>query len=939
MPDLSVLLALLVVAALVYSASLFGAQFLNIDDELLFGRSANTFNPQEQAAALADGLGRIWDPSQTIVNAYLPVSHTSLWIDYQCFGRDGAFGARVHSLLLHVLVAFVLARLLGRLGLTRGAACIGGLLFLLHPALVESSAWVASRKDVLAGLFTLLALDATWVASRASQDNASGARPAQRAAPVLAVLCAVLALYSKGTAVVLPLLALPILWTGTSSRARRVGLGLALFAVAVAAGLHHTMIAVGEGTLVSGSAWERLTQMPGAFAHYLTTALWPTGLNVFYPEVQTLEAFRAEFWGSLVILGLFAAAVVLAWRVGRRLTAVGLILFGLALLPFNTAFPASVVAAHDRYLYLAIPGLALAIVAMGRRVGPAIGAALVIPLAIAAGVRAGAFHDSGTLWASSLAVESDNSVAHYNYAQHLLTAKRQKLVLVEEHLLAASAAARYPQHKLRAEFLLITVADSDGRVEGALGHAARAVEAFDELPEQARTADQGCEILMRAARQARLAGDLARARSWLARARELGPNRADVLAFAASAALGESIDAEGQLDPGSEAAKTVRGLLDRAAEDPRSAWVYEYPLARAEYEAATGSFMAAERHYRDAIALSPTRSEAHLGRAQVYLGRGLYEGAEAAIADAHELGARDDRLHYLRGLALGGLGQLDRAARFYEAYLISRPNDVAARRALGAVLSGQAMRDLYRQQPEALAKVANRITDLDPENPKLNVIRAVVKRHERDLQTALVLLEQAREDLPGDEEVERLYAETLRDRGYQCRFEGLMDRADDHFVQFLQHAPALGLPTEAVSNMVLQSWRRHYGKAREALAASELDTAEAELRRCLELIPDDAMPRLHLGFVFYERGGEALHQALAEFRAFADGRREVGADPALGVLYEVQTLRRLERLEDALALTEKYLTEPQVVEAAAEPSVDQVRIRAIQDAVMRDLGR
>src|SRR5262249_1646752 len=142
-----VLLALAVLGLLTFGWSATHAGFLDFDDDLFFG-------PDNAAFARAYEDGAWWsllDPRCTIADAWLPVSHVSLFIDYWAMRALGLGSgwARLHSLALHVLAAFALARLLGRLGLAVLPAAAVGSVFLVHPALVESVAWVSGRKDIL----------------------------------------------------------------------------------------------------------------------------------------------------------------------------------------------------------------------------------------------------------------------------------------------------------------------------------------------------------------------------------------------------------------------------------------------------------------------------------------------------------------------------------------------------------------------------------------------------------------------------------------------------------------------------------------------------------------------------------------------------------------------------------------------------------------------
>ncbi|NIP17031.1 MAG: hypothetical protein GWM87_01825, partial [Xanthomonadales bacterium] len=105
---------------------------------------------------------------------YLPLRDLSYRLDMALFGVS-AWGFHLHNLLLYGLscaAAWLAARSVINL-LARGAgatpspwdevrqrrgAAAAAMLFAVHPAHVESVAWVAGRKDLLSGLLALLAL-------------------------------------------------------------------------------------------------------------------------------------------------------------------------------------------------------------------------------------------------------------------------------------------------------------------------------------------------------------------------------------------------------------------------------------------------------------------------------------------------------------------------------------------------------------------------------------------------------------------------------------------------------------------------------------------------------------------------------------------------------------------------------------------------------------
>lgn len=907
------------------------ADFLNFDDPRLFGPGS------ELASA---GWAGLVDPTATVADAYLPVAHLSLALDRAVFG-DRAFGPHLHSLLLHVLVAFALARLFGRLGLGRTAAACGALVAALHPAACESVLWVAGRKDLLSALFSVLALSQFLRLIRGEvQGRASGL--------VVLGFLALLAIYAKGTALVLPLLALPVLAIGRAPGGPGFGavrVPWLTIAVPVAIGtIHHVVIASAAGTMAgSASLGERLLQVPGALAHYLATAVWPVGLNILYPEVETLAAFRAAFLPSLLAI-VAAAAIAFALWGRRRATAAGLLWFGLALLPFNTAVPATSIAAADRYLYLALPGIALALASLpggGRIAGVAAACLAILTMG-----RAPAFTSSEAVWTASLDASPQNAAARINLALAMLepdplvppltgrkTYEVERLRRGEELLEEALAQARYPVHGVRAAVALVTLARADGRLARAADLAEQAAAQAASLPDGDTARGYRVELHLDASRLARMQGDEERARREYEAARALEPGHPYVLCFEASLLLAEILGSgvQAPADIASDPrAERVTALLGRVEEIAPA--LYELHWTRGEWARATGQLMAAEKALRTAIELEPQRPEAWTSRADLWLARAdAADTAERVARDGVRL-TGDAGLRFRLALALTAGGKIDEARQHYEAYLAVRPDDPEARAGLATVLAAVGYRQLYQSTPEVLDRLADRILELDPENPKALLMKAVAARGRHELLDAVLLLEMVREQISGDPEIEQLYAESLRDRGWQLRLQENRPEASlDVFLRFVEVAPP-AVPTDAVENLILQDWRRKLEEARDLLVAGDPTAAVEKLRRCRQIRPgaEPAAVDYFLGLALFQATAddaeEPLREALGCFEAAAAAQVEAGGDPGLAVLYRVRTLLRLGESEPAAALADSYLES--VGERGDPDTVDRIR-RAI----------
>lgn len=84
-----------------------------------------------------------------------PLASAAFAVERRAFGRHAAVGAGVVSLALHVAVALLTLKLLGDLGLSRGARALGAGVVAASPAALAVAAWPAHQGTVLAAALAL----------------------------------------------------------------------------------------------------------------------------------------------------------------------------------------------------------------------------------------------------------------------------------------------------------------------------------------------------------------------------------------------------------------------------------------------------------------------------------------------------------------------------------------------------------------------------------------------------------------------------------------------------------------------------------------------------------------------------------------------------------------------------------------------------------------
>jgi Tfp pilus assembly protein PilF len=348
------------------------------------------------------------------VGHYHPLTDLSLALESAVLGEKAA----VHhagNVLLHganaALVYLLLAALLG----AELPALAGALLWALHPVNVESAAWIAERKNLLYAFFYLAAL-------LAYLRLAGGAR---KSALVFGLFT--LSLLSKASAVTLPLALLALDWLNRRPLDRRNLLEKgALFGLALLFALLAAAAQGARGQLLPAS-------FTGLFSFYVLKALWPARLCALYPYADALAAIK----GNTLLYALPAAAYAgaLAWAVKKNRTAAfGLLFFLVNILPFALLIPIGPALAADRYLYLALAGLAAAACAAltpppnaCRAHKAGVAALLLVCLPAAGALTAGrlkTWRSSETLWADVLEKYPGSETANLNMAHALLETGR-----------------------------------------------------------------------------------------------------------------------------------------------------------------------------------------------------------------------------------------------------------------------------------------------------------------------------------------------------------------------------------------------------------------------------------------------------------------------------------------------------------------------------------
>lgn len=205
---------------------------------------------------------------------YRPVLRTS-WIVDEAIGGTSPGVYHATNVLYHLIASCLVMIALLRLGLPRLNAFLCAMVFTAHPLLVQAVVWIPGRNDSLLAIFVLLSL-----ISLARVERTMGV-----GAFALHFLLFALALFTKETAALFPLLGMYYIWVVKRQR---------LFS--------KWSVVLVAGWLVAGVGW--LLARHAALAGQAHTDI--TGLEAF---VINLPAFPSLFGKSILPWNLSALAI------------------------------------------------------------------------------------------------------------------------------------------------------------------------------------------------------------------------------------------------------------------------------------------------------------------------------------------------------------------------------------------------------------------------------------------------------------------------------------------------------------------------------------------------------------------------------------------------------------------------------------------------------
>jgi tetratricopeptide (TPR) repeat protein len=485
-------------------------EFINFDDPLYVSET-----PQVTGGPTLDGIA--WAFHTDRAGNWHPLTWLSLMLDGTLSGTQ-PWAYHLTNVLLHATAAVVLFLALWRMTGALWPAAFCAALFAVHPLRAESVAWISERKDVLSGLFFMLALAAYVGYVR---------RPSL--VRYLAVTaCFVFGLMSKPAVVTLPFVLLLLdYWPlgrsrlgdwetgrmGDEETRRCEAKSVACLPASSPFSLLVLLRLILEkipwfllsavscviSPIAQGSCIFSLDRIPldlrvaNALVSYVMYAVhffYPAGLSAFYPHPG--PSLPLWSWKPMAAAALLVVVSAAAFRLRRRVPwlTVGWFWYCGMLVPMIGLVQVGSQAMADRYTYLPEIGLSIAVAwsaaraaAMPayRRLTQAAAVAAVVSLMVLAWVQVSYWHDGVLLWTHAVDCNSECALAHNQLGDALLRQQPEQIErAIDQFQAALKINPNYPEPRRNlvvADKRLGGIFVKQGRLEDAVACFQQAINA------------------------------------------------------------------------------------------------------------------------------------------------------------------------------------------------------------------------------------------------------------------------------------------------------------------------------------------------------------------------------------------------------------------------------------------------------------------------------
>lgn len=444
-------------------------------------------NPMVQAGLSWPSVA--WAFTTYHANNWHPLTWLSHMLDWQLFGANAGAHHLVNA-LLHSLNAALWFWFWQRATKSLWPAAVIAALFAWHPLHVESVAWVAERKDVLSTLFfilTLLAYERYARARSGPMQPGIGTLVGNKSGGLVITFFA-LGLMAKPMLVTVPFVLLlldhwPLERLPPLTNRRQL---VALISEKIPLFILSAISCVLTYQAQRIDAVISLEQLPFptrlgnalvSYATYLIKTFWPVDLAIFYPLPEELNRVHVML-AAVLLLGI--SVLVVRNFNSRRYLAIGWFWFLGTLVPVIGLLQVGEQALADRYTYIPLIGIFVAIAFGVRDFSGFLGAKKsFLPIATVAALAACLlithkqiryWRDSESLFRHALAATKNNAKAH-QILGFALAGKGQQDDAVREFQIALQLAPKL--HGAHND--LGVILQSRGQTNEALAHYQAAV--------------------------------------------------------------------------------------------------------------------------------------------------------------------------------------------------------------------------------------------------------------------------------------------------------------------------------------------------------------------------------------------------------------------------------------------------------------------------------
>ena len=637
---------------------------------------------ENQVIKASDGLYLL--SCTTEAYEYHPITNTTLWIEWRLWGMNPA-GYHVISLILHIVEALLIWLILRKLSIP--GAFLAALIFAVHPVNVESVAWIAQRKDMLAVLFFLLSI--SWYLKADMPTVNVGMAPAPparshggpwergklaRHCPLstvhcplfywLSLLAFVLAMLSKGSVAVLPVLLLGIVWWRRPLTWWDLVRTAPFFVVSALLTLVHMWFQLhgSEETIRTASFAERILDAGGVVWFYLYKALLPFSLSFVYPQWK-IQSGNPLWW--LPLLAVLAVTAVL-WRYREgwsRLFLLAWVFFCVALVPvmgFTDVYFMKFSLVADHYQHVAIIGT-IALVAGGwsvwrqharqtaYRAATAVAIVAVCILTLLTWQQSDSYRDEITLYRAALAKNPNCWIAHNNLGIALVDAGLLPEA-IDHYRQAIQAKSNSPEAYNNLGIALVKVGQPREAIDNyrqALVLKADFAEAYNNIGKILFDKDQVQDAIKN-----------------YRQALRIKPNFPEALNN-----LGNALGKAGQ------AREAIDSFRQALRLKPDFAEAYNN-LGNTLFD--EGQVQEAIEPYQEALRLKPDYANAQYNLGKVFKAIGRYQQAIEHYEKALLLNPNNTEAHNNLGIVLFQTGQPQDAIEHFKQALQLRPDDINA---------------------------------------------------------------------------------------------------------------------------------------------------------------------------------------------------------------------------------------------------------------------